>query len=86
MTVSNKFKDNFEIGDQSFISRIEDSALVWKKLPLILGKLGSGKIYTFHKCIKFCIEYEYNVAVAVPTGVLGKVMTMMFIVTQFTAF
>eukprot|EP00795_Rhopilema_esculentum_P003594 gene3594-12991_t len=71
LTVFNKFKDILEIRDRSFISPIDDSALDWKKFPLILGKPGSGKTYTIHKCIRFCIENDYNVAVAVPTGVLA---------------
>lgn len=41
------------------------------KFPLVLGKPGTGKTHTIHKCIQHCLNNGLNPCVAVPTGTLA---------------
>ena len=43
----------------------------WRSFLLILGKPGTGKTFTVHKCIQYCLQNHLSVAVAVPTGTLA---------------
>ncbi len=43
----------------------------WRRFPLVLGKPGTGKTFTLHKCIQYCIQNHIAVCVALPTGTLA---------------
>ena len=43
----------------------------WQSFLLILGKPGTGKTFTAHKCIQYCVENNLSIAVAVPTGTVA---------------
>ena len=45
--------------------------LDWRKFPLIIGKAGSGKIFTVEKCIEHCTYNGIPACVGVPICILA---------------
>ena len=44
----------------------------WQSILLLLGKPGTGKTFTLHKSIQYCLQNNTSVAVAFPTGTLAR--------------